>query len=172
MRLSHLITLVLALVVTGGCAAPESTPEPTVTPTPVSIPVYIAEVVTTLDFIRDTLKVAGDASQSLADDKITRQEYKEMAVAGKRNLETAENKMGSMIPPPESAGPASFEELHKYLMLGIKWYKKAFDEMIEYGNDGRLSHIQNATNYIENHGDPYINTVKIELRILEKEFLK
>lgn len=95
-----------------------------------------------------------------------------MAVAGKRNLETVEEDMNEMAPPSGNTGAASFADVDKYLLLGIKKYKKPFDEMIKYGDDGRLSHIQEATNRIENYGNPYINTVKAELRILKKEFLK
>jgi len=42
--------------------------------------------------------------------------------------------------------------------------------MVKYGDDGRLSRIQEATEYIEDFGNPYINTVEAELRILEKKF--
>jgi len=164
--------VMLALVTMVNCTGTTTTPMSTVEPTPVSIPVYIAEVDRVLDFISDTLEVAAEASLSLAENEITREDYREMAVAGKRNLETVEEDMNGIAPPSESTGPASFTDLHKYLLLGIKEYKKAFDEMIKYGDDDKLSHIQEATTRIESYGNPYINTVEAELRILKKEFLK
>jgi hypothetical protein len=164
------IALALATVVS--CTSTTTTPESTVEPTPVSISVYIAEVDRVLDFIDDTLEVAAAASQSLAENQISMEEYREMAVAGKQNLETAEESMNEMAPPSGSSGPASFEEVHEYLLRGIEEYERAFDEMIKYGDDGRLSHIQEATNLIENYGHPYINVVETELRMLKKEFLE
>jgi hypothetical protein len=164
------IALALATVVS--CTSTTTTPESTVEPTPVSISTYIAEVDRVLDFIDDTLEVAAAASQSLAENQISMEEYREMAVAGKQNLETAEESMNEMAPPSGSSGPASFEEVHEYLLRGIEEYERAFDEMIKYGDDGRLSHIQEATNLIENYGHPYINVVETELRMLKKEFLE
>ena len=170
MKHFYLVLLIVSLLPLWGCTTSTSAPISTVEATPVSVPEYMTEVNRALGFIEETLAIAGEASRSLADGEITRQAYKEMAVAGKRNLGTVEDTMNSMIPPPESSGPASFEDVHKYLLLGIEAYKGAFDEMIKYGDDGRLSHIQEATNRIENFGDPYINTVEAELRILRKKF--
>ena len=162
--------VVLVLVTVVNCTGTTTTPASAVEPTAVSISRYIAEVDRALDFISDTLEVAAEASQSHAEGQITREEYREMAVAGKRNLEIVEDDMNGIAPPSESAGPASFADVHKYLLLGIEEYQKAFDEMVKYGDDGRISHIREATNRIENYGHPYINTVKAELRMLKKEF--
>ena len=172
MKHIYLILLLVSLLTIYGCAASTSTPVPAVEAAPVSVSEYMAEVNRTLDLIEETLTIASEATGSHADGKITRQEFKEMAVAGRDNLETAEDTINSMIPPSESSGPASFEEVHEYLLLAIEAYKRAFDEMIKYEDDGRLSHIQEATNRSENYGNPYINTVKAELQILKKEFPK
>ncbi len=186
-RLALLIVGVVALVLvtTVNCTGTRTTPVSTIESTPVSIPTYIAEIERALVFISDTLEVAAEASLSLAENQITREEYREMAVAGKHNLEIVEEDMNGIVPPYESIkpppafpgvhhfnDPASFADAHNYLLLGIKDYKKAFDEMIKYGDDGKLFHIQEATTRIENYGNPHITTVKSELRILKKEFLK
>ena len=164
--------MVLNLTTVVSCTGTTTETESTVEPTPVSIPTYIAEVDRVLDFIDDTLGVAVEASQSLAENQITIEEYREMAVAGKQNLETAEESMNEIAPPSGSSGPASFEDVHENLLRGIEEYEKAFDEMIKYGDDGRLSHIQEATNLVENYGHPYINVVETELRMLKEEFLE
>lgn len=78
--------------------------------------------------------------------------------------------MNSVVPPSEVIlGEITFEDMHDELMSGIEWYIKAFDEMIEYGNGGRISHIDKATDYIENYGDAYINSVTIQLRIAQEK---
>ena len=170
MKHLYLILLAVSLLTICSCATSTSAPAPAVEATPVSVSEYMAEVDRALYLIEETLSIASEATRNLADGKITRQEFKEMAVAGRDNLETVEDTINSMIAPPESSGPASFEEVHEYLLLAIEAYKRAFDEMIKYGDDGRLSHIREATNRTENYGNPYINTVRAELRILEKEF--
>ncbi len=42
---------------------------------------------------------------------------------------------GCAQPPP---GSASFEKVQENLLLGIKGYKRAFDEMIRYGDIGKV----------------------------------
>ena len=130
---------------------------------------YIKEVVITLEFVRGTLKIASEASRDLADGGITRQEFREMAVSGRDNLERARVDMSGVVPPSEVIiAKTTFEDMHDELMSGIEWYIKAFDEMIKYGDDGYISHINKATDYIENYGDPYINCVIFELGIAQK----
>jgi len=130
---------------------------------------YIEEVVAILAFIDETLKIASQASIDLADDRITMEEFREVAVLGKRNLETARVNMNSIVPPSDVIlGKITFEDMHDNLMEGIEWYIKAFDEMIKYGDDGRISHIDKATNHIE-FGNSYINVVNSELRIVQKK---
>jgi hypothetical protein len=131
---------------------------------------YIEEVVITLELVRGTLKIASEASRDLADGRMTRQEFREVAVLGRQNLERARVDMSSIVPPSEVIiAKTTFEDMHDELMSGIEWYIKAFDEMIKYGDDGRISHINKATDYIENFGDPYINVVTYELRIAQKK---
>jgi hypothetical protein len=171
MKYLYLMLLVVSLLtICCGCETSSSTTAPAIEAKPVSVSEYMTEVDRALDFIEDTLAIASQATISLADDKITRQEFGDMAVAGKANLENAEGTIKGMIPPSESSGPASFEDVHEYLLNAIDAYKRAFDEMIRYGDDGILSHVREATNLIENHGHPYINVVESELRILKKEF--
>jgi len=131
---------------------------------------YIEEVVITLEFVRGTLKIVSEASRDhLADGGITRQEFREVAVSGRDNLERARVDMNGVVPPSEVIiAKTTFEDMHDELMSGIEWYIKAFDEMIKYGDDGYISHINKATDYIENYGDPYINCVTIELGIAQK----
>ena len=165
-----LVVLVIGVVFISGCIQEEKSP----TESPQQLKyldkdTYIEEVVITLDFIDETLKIASQATRDLADDRITMEEFKEMAVLGRRNLETARINMDSIVPPSEVIlGKTTFEDMHDDLMKGIEWYIKAFDEMIEYGNDGRISHIDKATNYIES-GNLYINVVNSELRIVQKK---
>jgi len=130
---------------------------------------YIEEVVITLDFIDETLKIASQASKDLADNRITMEEFREVAVLGKRNLETARVNINSIVPPSEIIlGKITFEDMHDNLTEGIEWYIKAFDEMIKYGDDSRISHIDKATSHIES-GNSYINVVNSELRIVQKK---
>jgi len=131
---------------------------------------YIEEVVITLELIRGTLKIASEASRDLADGQMTRQEFKEIAVLGRHNLERARVDMSGVVPPSEVIiAKTTFEDMHDELMSGIEWYIKAFDEMIKYGDNGYISHINKATDYIKNYGDPYINCVTIELGIAQKK---
>ncbi len=173
MKLNGLLVLVLTLIVTVGCAAPTSTHEPAPTATAVSIPEYIAEVEKALDFIEETLEIVEAACNSVAEGEISKEEFAKIAAQAKRNLETSEDRINSMIPPPESAGPVSFEEVQENLLLGIKGYKRAFDEMIRYGEDGRLYHIDKATEEVEHFANPYIGLVKYHLvPWLKREFLE
>jgi hypothetical protein len=164
--------LVLTPAAMVSCTGTATTPEATVEPTPVSVSTYIATVETTLDFIDDTVEIAAEASVSLSNNEITLEDYKNMAIAGKQNIEVAEKTIKEIAPPSEHTSIASFTEVHEDLLKAIDNYKKAFDEMIKYGNKGRLSYIRKATDLIENYANPYINVVITELRILKKEFLK
>jgi len=166
-----MVMLVSGLVFISGCVQEESPPT---TEAPQLIypdkDAYIEQIGITLKLVRGTLEIAEQASRDLADGRITREEFREVAVSGRRNLEGARVDMNSVVPPPEVIlGKITFEDMHDELMRGIESYIKAFDEMIEYGNDGRISHIDKATDYIENYGDPYINSVTTQLRIVQKE---
>ena len=168
--LASLVVLVIGVVFISCCV--EEKKSPTESPQQLKYPdkdTYIEEVVTILDTIDETLKIASQASIDLADDRITMEEFKEMAVLGRRNLETARVNMNSIVPPSDVIlGKITFEDMHDNLMKGIEWYIKAFDEMIKYGDNGRISHINKATNYIES-GNFYINVVNSELRIAQKK---
>lgn len=130
---------------------------------------YIEEVVIILKLVRETLKIAKKASEDHAYGRITKQEFMEMAVSGRDNLERARVDISGVVPPSDVIiGKTTFEDMHNELISGIEWYIKAFDEMIKYGDDGRISHIDKATDYIENYGNPYINSVTIQLGIAQK----
>ncbi|MCK4246999.1 MAG: hypothetical protein KAT49_05530 [Methanomicrobia archaeon] len=167
---TFLVILVVIGIVFGCCVEEEKSP--TESPQQLKYPdkdTYIEEVVATLDSIDETLKIASQASRDLADDRITMEEFKEMAVLGKRNLEEIRVNMNSIVPPSEVIlGKTTFEDMHDNLIKGIELYIKAFDEMIKYGNDGQISHIDKATNYTES-GNLYINVVNSELRIVQKK---
>jgi len=170
LTLALMVILVSNVIFISSCVQKESPPT---TETPqLSYPdkdIYIEQVVITLKLVRGTLKIASQATRDLADGQITREEFREMAVSGRRNLEGARVDMSSVVPPSEViTGKITFEDMHDNLMRGIKSYIKAFDEMIGYGNDGRMSHIDKATDYIKS-GDSYINVVTIELGIVRKE---
>jgi len=167
--LSFLVVLVIGVVFISCCVEEEKSPTESPELKYLDKDTYIEEVVITLDFIDETLKIASQASIDLADDRITMEEFKEMAVLGRRNLETARVNMNSIVPPSDVIlGKITFEDMHDNLMKGIEWYIKAFDEMIKYGDNGRISHINKATNYTES-GNSYINVVNSELRIVQKK---
>lgn len=166
-----MVMLVSGLVFISGCVQEES--PPTTEALQLIYPdkdAYIEQIGITLKLVRGTLEIAEQASRDLADGRITREEFREVAVSGRRNLEGARVDMNSVVPPSEVIlGEITFEDMHDELMSGIEWYIKAFDEMIEYGNGGRISHIDKATDYIENYGDAYINSVTIQLRIAQEK---
>jgi len=167
--LSFLVVLVIGVVFISCCVEEEKSSTESPELKYLDKDTYIEEVVITLDFIDETLKIASQASIDLADDRITMEEFKEMAVLGRRNLETARVNMNSIVPPSDVIlGKITFEDMHDNLMKGIEWYIKAFDEMIKYGDNGRISHINKATNYTES-GNSYINVVNSELRIVQKK---
>ena len=138
----------------------------------IPIRVYIKEVDNALDFIKKTLKIAGNASMSLMHSQITRDEYKKMAEAGIQNMEMVKANLSRISPPCNTTGPAKFKSVHRNLLLAIERYKEAFSEMIKYSDDLRIFHITKATDYIKDYGNGYIKAVDAELRILKKEFLK
>lgn len=131
---------------------------------------YIELIDATLDFVNGTLGIMAQASTALANEEITREKFKEAAVAAKDNLEKAKYELERTAPPSGTIlGETTFKDMHEEFLEGIDWYMEAVDEMIRYGNDGRISHINKAKDYIENYGKPYINVVSTELRIAKKQ---